>query len=139
MLLDTYSLLGKEKFLQSTKSAKDALNMYLTSIVRKDTNQLYQSLSLLQTFPVADVKDDLNFLMFELTKKLLSPTDDTESKLAKALGNNLFKIIKTYTSDWFRNSFDNDVQMQTALLALFQLLGGSSSPESTQPSKVRGK
>lgn len=138
MLLDTYSLLGKEKFLESTRSAKDVLLMYFTSILRKDNSLLYKSLSLLQTFPVADVKEDFNLIMFDLVNKLISPDDSETSKVAKAYGSNLFKVVKTYSSEWFKNSFDNDIQMQTALLALYQLMVGSS-PQGAPVSKVRTK
>lgn len=136
MLLDTYTLLGKEKFLESTKSAKDALSLYLMAIVKRDIQSLYKSISLLQTFPVADVKEDFNLLMLSLVRKVVVPDETEESKVAKALGNNLFKIVKTYSSDWFSNSFDNDIQMQTALLALYQLLTPSTT---SQPSKIRTK
>lgn len=122
MLLDMYQLVGEEEFKKSVKSSRDALIKYMIAIYNKNKAQLFVALKELQTMPIADIHDDFNGLLLDMTRYLIDKQDNPLSKLSNAYGAYLLKFIKEVSSDWFTNSFDNDVTLQTSLLALFEIM-----------------
>lgn len=121
MLLDLYQLVGRDVFAESVKSSRQILMQYFLSIVNKNKAMVLKSVGDLQAFPVSDIKSDLDQLLLDMTKYLIESDDTPLCKLSKALGMNLLKIVKQVSTEWFRSSFYDDISMQTALLALWQM------------------
>lgn len=137
MLLDLYSLIGKEAFKESVKSARQSLVQYFLSMATKNKALLFKSMDELQTFPVANIKDDYDNLLLDLTKAFIDKDESQLSKLAQALNTNLLKIVRQSSEQWFSNSFYNDVSMTTALMALWQLITQGTNTKNT--STIRTK
>lgn len=121
MLLDLYQLVGRDVFAESVKSSRQILMQYFLSIVNKNKAMVLKSVGDLQAFPVSDIKTDLDQLLLDMTRYLIESDDTPLCKLSKALGMNLLKIVKQVSTEWFRSSFYDDISMQTALLALWQM------------------
>lgn len=121
MLLDLYSMLGKDKFIESVKTSKEHILNYLVATYQKDKNKLFKSIEALQTYPVADIYTDFNEVILEVTKCLVEPRDTPEGKIAKLYGINFIKLVKQFSSEWVQTSFTNEVSFQACLLALYQL------------------
>ena len=131
MLLDLYSLIGLEAFKESVKSARASLIQYFLSIATKNKAILFKALDELQTFPVANIKDDYENLLLDLMKALIDKDDSQLSKLAQGLNTNLLKIVRQSSEQWFSSSFYNDVSMTTALMALWQLITQATANKGT--------
>ena len=121
MLLDNYLLLGEEDFKTSLISSKDVLLQYLISIVKKDKELLFKSISLIETFPIANVYEDFNILLYSIATRMIEPKEDIETKILKAITPNKFlKFLKAFSSEFIKVSFQNDISATTALMALWQ-------------------
>ena len=127
MLLDQYSLIGKDAFKEAVKSSRQVLLQYFLSMATKNKALLFKAIDDLQVFPIADIKDDYENLLLDLTKALIEKDESQLSKLAQALNTNVLKIIKQSSEQWFQNSFLNDVSMNTSLMALWQLITQSTN------------
>ena len=82
----------------------------------------------LSRLPVANLKWDWQEYFLNLMKTSIDISfgkDDNMIKIVSACGSNkqvLVGIIKMCISDWVISSFQNSIQAQTAMLALFQLV-----------------
>ncbi len=126
MLLDKYNLLGAEEFLLTVTSARDNFISYLTGLLRKDKNKVQQAVTGLMSFPLADLKSDYENFLLDLLKASMGEYKDDPKivALANAMGQKTVKVVRACMAKWVMESFDSDVQFQTALLALFQMITG---------------
>lgn len=126
MLLDQYQLLGKTSFLESVASSRDQFIKYIVGLVQKDKNKVLSAISSMTTFTLADLKSDYEQFLCDLLKSYLGfyDSDPKVVQLAGMLKANTTKIVKACMSKWVIDSFESDLQFQTALLALFQLMTG---------------
>lgn len=122
MMLDNYLMLGEEKFLQAQRSSYDSVHKYFVAIGQKSTTQLFASIDEILQYPLSSVEDDFKTYVKALTKDLVTQSDNPVVKL---LGANTLKLVKLFLSDWVLSSFKSDVEMQTALLAVYQLMNDS--------------
>ena len=123
MLLDNLQLLGKEKFLESVTSIRPAICNYYLSILKKDTNLLFNSISDMLTSPLADIVSELNEINLNIIKCLTNKNTNTpEGKLANAYGMNFIKVMKVQRESWFINSTKDDISFQTSLLAIYNMI-----------------
>ena len=123
MLLDNLQLLGKEKFLESVTSIRPAICNYYLSILKKDTDLLFNSISDMLTSPLADIVSELNEINLNIIKCLTNKNTNTpEGKLANAYGMNFIKITKVQRESWFINSTKDDISFQTALLSIYNMI-----------------
>ena len=123
MLLDSLQLLGKETFLETVTSIRPDICKYFLSILKKDKDLLYSSISSMLTHPLADVVSEFDEVILNVMKNMVEKNSDTpEGKLAGAYGINFIKISKIFRETWFRNSTTNDLAFQTALLSIYQMV-----------------
>lgn len=126
MLLDQYLLLGRDAFLSSVVSSRELFVKYVVGVLQKDKNKVISAINDMMTFTLSDLKNDYESFLYDLLKSYLGyeSEENTTSILAKKLGPNTVKIVRACMSKWVLDSFESDVQFQTALLALFQMLSG---------------
>jgi len=122
MLLDSLQLLGKDIFLETVTSIRPAICKYFLSILKKDKDLLFNSISEMLTHPLADVVSEFDEVILNVMKSLIDKNETPEGKLAKAYGINFIKIMKVTQESWFRNSLSNDISFQCALLSIYQML-----------------
>ena len=68
--------------------------------------------------------------MFDLLKAQMGMLEDPSLKKVAALYDaNLIKFVQICSQDWIISSFQNDVTLQTALLALYQMLQSQSQQQ----------
>ena len=128
MALDKYSMLGKEAYMGLYVSCTDCIESYFTSFSDKD--KLFAAIDSILQFPLYTIKDDFDNYILQLCK------DMTYGKLTPVIQyfkQNTLKLIKITMQDWFRSSFQSDVELQSALLCLYQMMIQSS----VQPTVTR--
>ena len=120
MLLDNYLLLGEEDFKTSLISSREALLQYLISIIKRDKELLFKSISLIETFPITNVYEDFQILLRDITRRMVEPKDDIETKIYKSMSSKYLKFLKAFSSEYIKVSFQNEISATTALMALYQ-------------------
>ena len=120
MLLDNYLLLGEEDFKTSLISSREALLQYLISIIKHDNELLFKSISLIETFPITNVYEDFQILLRDITRRMVEPKDDIETKIYKSMSSKYLKFLKAFSSEYIKVSFQNEMSATTALMALYQ-------------------
>ena len=120
MLLDNYLLLGEEDFKTSLISSREALLQYLISIIKHDNELLFKSISLIETFPITNVYEDFQILLRDITRRMVEPKDDIETKIYKSMSSKYLKFLKAFSSEYIKVSFQNEISATTALMALYQ-------------------
>lgn len=137
MLLDNYLLLGEEDFKTSLISSREALLQYLISIIKYDNELLFKSISLIETFPIANVYEDFQILLRDITRRMVEPKDDMETRLIKAMTPNKFlKFLKAFSSEYIKVSFQNEISATTALMALWQQFTTQHTSNTSSSSRV---
>ena len=140
MLLDNYLLLGEGDFKTSLISSREALLQYLISIIKHDKELLFKSISLIETFPIANVYEDFQILLRDITRRMVEPKDDTETRLIKAMTPNKFlKFLKAFSSEYIKISFQNDISATTALMALYQQFTTQNTSNNSSSRVIRTK
>lgn len=132
MMLDNYLLLGEEDFKESLKSSKQAVLEYLIAVATSNKEALQKALDSIQTYPISIVYEDFNLVLYDIATDIVNPQGNVITKVNKAFGNRIFTFIKSFSSEWVRESFINDISAQTCLLALFQLFSKQQTASSTQ-------
>lgn len=136
MALEKYTLVGEEKFLESESTAYPYIAKYFYNLLAckmltpkhekfsHTRENVFKSLSQIMTYPVALLKDEYQRFFLDLVKGSVDDTYKVDPETARIIGKfktkDLIDLFKIGTGDWVIKSFDNDVRLQTALLALFQ-------------------
>ena len=136
MLLDNYLLLGEEDFKTSLVSSREALLQYLISIIKRDKELLFKSISLIETFPIANVYEDFQILLRDITRRMVEPKDDIETKIYKSMSSKYLKFLKSFSSEYIKVSFQNEISATTALMALYQQFTAQQNTSNTSSSRV---
>lgn len=135
MNLSKYEMLGKEQYLSLFKSAYSEIVKYFMALSQRNQQSTFSAIDQIMQFPLTTVQDDLHKVLLDTTKSLVTQPND----LAKALGPNTIKLVKLVESDWFQQSFSSDVELQTSLLCLYQLMSeGQAQPTRPAATQVTG-
>ena len=132
MLLDKVNLIGEKEFLNSDVPTTSSLNHYITSLLKKDKAGVLEAVSTLSRLPVANLKYDWQEYFLNLMRSSVDISyakDDNMKKIVSAFSKNrqlLVNIVKMCISEWVIASFQNSIQAQTAMLALYQLIAKES-------------
>ena len=118
MEIDKYNMVGKDVYMELFKSAHDAIDLYFRSIVLKSKDQCFKSIDEIRQFPLVVIQNDFDNYVLQLTKSLVTEPN----YIVQKLGANTIKLIKIVISDWFRSCFSSDIELQTALLCVYQLM-----------------
>jgi len=123
MLLDQYRLVGATAFQQHIKSAKKDVLRYLVYLKNREKEKLFKSIDILLTHPLSDLILDWQQTLLDLLSASLGQPDHDETtvKVASLYAQDIVKLVKMATASWVIDSFESDVQIQTSLLALYQL------------------
>ena len=130
MLLDKYFLIGEQSFLQSVRTSHKYIYTYLESIVKKDKDLCFKSIDQLLTFPLVTVKQDFQEVLLDIIHYSVGYSSYTESskKLSTLFGSSTIKVVKFLLSPWISEDiFKSDVEFQTGLLCVYQLLAKITS------------
>lgn len=122
MLLDQYRLVGADSFQQHIKSAKKDVLRYFVYLKTRDKVKLFKSIDILLTHPLSDLILDWQQTLLDILRASLgqSDQDETTAKVASLYSSDVVKLVKMATAPWVLDSFESDVQIRTALLALYQ-------------------
>lgn len=122
MLLDQYLLVGEESFKTAVRdSTMDVLRL-LVALRRRNKDGYFRAVDVLLSYPLADIMEDFQQTLLSLLKCQMGLLqDETLAKVAAVYGKDLLPIIRICTQDWMLSSFANDITLQTALLALYQV------------------
>lgn len=136
MLLDEYRMVGAEAFKEIVNTARPAFVNYFSAIARGDTESLYEAISDILKFPLVDVQRDFEEILCEMMRSSAGLKGDRFiDDLVTQLGSNLYKIVKLCLEDWVGGSFKSDINMQTMLLCIYQMVNrlgvGSGKPQSS--------
>lgn len=123
MLLDQYSIVGEKSFREAVRSSKQDILRLLVALRLGNKEGYFKCVDRILSYPLVEVHDDILRVLLELMEVQLEMREDESlEKVAKLYGNNLIKIIQLMNQEWMVEAFKNDVTLQTALLALYQLL-----------------
>lgn len=123
MLLDQYRLIGKEAFMSSVRDSGRDILALLVNLKKRNKDVYFQCIDRLLTYPLADLAEDFQNVLLNLLKAQMGQfNDERTQKVAVFYGKDLLNIVRICTQDWMLSSFANDITLQTALLALYQLL-----------------
>lgn len=122
MLLDQYSLIGEEAFVSSVRSSTDDVLRLLVHLRTRKKEAYFQAVDSLLTYPLSDLIDDFQKTLLSVLKVQMGVLDNPKmAKVATLYGRDLVKIIRVCSADWMLEAFRNDITLQTALLALYQM------------------
>jgi DNA polymerase III gamma/tau subunit len=123
MLLDQYRLVGADAFCEHIVSAKKDVLRYFVYLKNRDKDKLFKSIDMLLSHPLADLALDWQQTVLDILTASLgqSGQDETTVKVASLYAQDVVKLVKMVTAPWVLDSFDSDVRLRTALLALYQL------------------
>lgn len=127
MELDKFSMLGKEMYLDLFKSSYDALDKFFISLAQRNKENCFKAIDEVLQYPLTTIRDDFETYILSLTKSLVTEPNP----VVKLLGANTLKLIKLTLSDWFKDSFTSDVELQTGLLCIYQIMT-ESQPQQRQ-------
>lgn len=125
MELDKYAMIGKEMYLDLFKSSYDAIDKFFIAVAQKNRDSCFKAIDEIIQYPLVTVKDDFETYILDLTKSLILEPN----KLVKLLGSNTLKLIKLTMADWFKECFSSDVELQTGLLCIYQIMMDSQSQQ----------
>lgn len=125
MLVDKCMLLGEDDFISTDQSAYNFFVKYVASIFLKDKTGLFSSIEQILRIPVAHSRDDWQNFLLDLMRASIDSESDLVPqmrKLSTLLGNRVTSFVRLAMGDWVLRSFDSDVQLQTCLLAIYQIV-----------------
>lgn len=125
MLLDQYLMIGREDFLETVKSSRQYFLQFFLSLAKKDRMMMYDAIKRLISFPLADLFVDYQQTVLSLAENMTEVANDEDVlPVVDAFGSDIAKLIKILLSDWVLESFNSDINFQSALLCLFQMYSG---------------
>lgn len=122
MYLDKYLMIGDTDFRQSVRSAHASFYKYFISIAKKDKQGCCRAIDEILTFPLAELQDDYQEVVSEIARSMVGMNDGQALEIVHMLKSETLKVVKASIADWVTSSFNSDVNLQTALLCLFQML-----------------
>lgn len=125
MLLDKLCLLGESEFLSSEEESSNLICKFLVGCVCRDRGMLYDSIRGISRIPVSLFRLDWQSFFLSLLRESVESGvtgDSNIGKLVELLGKGLLSVYKLCTDTWVMESFSNDVRLETALLAIYQLI-----------------
>lgn len=125
MLLDKYFLIGHDAFVQSVRTAHPYIYLFLESIAKKDKETCFKAIDSILKFPLVTVQQDFQEVLADMTKAMVNypPYAEQSKKINSLFGANTLKIIKFLLAPWIlEDSFKSDLELQTVLLCVFQIL-----------------
>lgn len=125
MLLDKYFLIGHDAFVQSVRTAHPYIYLFLESIAKKDKETCFKAIDSILKFPLVTVQQDFQEVLADMTKAMVNypPYAEQSKKINSLFGANTLKIIKFLLAPWIlEDSFKSDLELQTGLLCVFQIL-----------------
>lgn len=125
--IDQYVLIGEEGFLEVFRSCRDSFYSYFEAIAKKNKDLVFSSIKEIMQFPLAESKEDYQEVVLALTKQLVDVDQDERSKaIISLMGNDTLKLIKVCIADWVLDGFSSDMELQTTLLCVYQMLSQST-------------
>lgn len=141
MLLDQYMLVGEDTFKGVVRSSRMDILKLLVALRTKNKDGYFRAVDGVLTHPLVDIGDDFQSVLLDMVKSGLGEeVDDRVDKVGKLFGPiGALKLVQICSQEWFLKSFQNDVTLQTALLALYQLCNAQSpnkTPQTDRNKKV---
>jgi len=141
MLLDQYMLVGEDTFRGVVRSSRMDILKLLVALRTKNKDGYFRAVDGVLTHPLVDIGDDFQSVLLDMVKSGLGEEVDAQvDKVGKLFGPiGALKLVQICSQEWFLKSFQNDVTLQTALLALYQLCNAQSpnkTPQTDRNKKV---
>lgn len=126
--IDQLVLVGEEGFKEVFKSCKDSFYKYFEAIAKKSKEQVFASIQEIMQFPLAESKDDYQEVVLSLAKQMVDIDQDEKCKnIVSLLGSDVLKVVKVCVADWVLDGFSSDMELQTTLLCVYQMVTQSLS------------
>lgn len=121
--IDQYCLVGEEGFKEVFKSCKDSFYSYFEAIAQKDKEKVFKSIQEIIQFPLAESKDDFQEVVLSMAKQMVDIEQEPRCKsLVSTLGADVLKLVKVCVADWVTDGFSSDIELQTTLLCVYQMV-----------------
>lgn len=125
MILERINLIGEEKYNELNFSLDSYFTDYLKALLIKDKELLFKSIDGISTRPVATIKVEYQNYLYNLVRdsfNIESLGDSVRDNIIKGLqkGNKLIPIVRLLGQDWVMSSFRSQIEMNTALMAIYQ-------------------
>ena len=133
--ISKYELLGRENYLSLFNSSTRVIEDYFRSIAQRNKENCFKSIDELLQYPLVNIRDDFDTYILNLTKSLVT----TPNEVVKLLGANTLKLIKLVLSDWFKDCFSSDVELQTGLLCVYQIMSESVSQQRPTQTNINAR
>lgn len=125
MMLDKCLLLGEEDFLKTVKDSRTEILRLFVALSQKNKVAFMAAINNLLTCPLQYLQYEFKEVILDLLKASVGLKDEEILKKAvSVLGQNLLKIVKTYTGEWARSAFTDDLTFQIVHLAMYQMFSG---------------
>lgn len=133
--LDQLELIGEEEFKKLMRSCVDDWFSYFEGIALGSKDQVIKSIKRILMFPLAESKDDFSDTVLAIAKQMVDyEKNEKAERIVKLLGSNTLKLVKLCVADWVLEGFKSDVELQTTLLCVYQMLSQSSEKKQAQKS-----
>lgn len=121
ILLDKYILLGKDKFLESVKSAKDLYFKLIIASLRKDLKLVSKIIDVLETFPISILKLDYEQMVLDIIKSGLGVTKSDNiyiNAIINTFKERIFLLVDKINSELIYSMFTSDKRFQSAMFII---------------------
>ena len=133
MFLDQYVMIGEDDFKQTVKSSRDYFVTYFLGIAQKNKDKVFQAISDILTFPLAESSIDYQEVLTSISKTMVGYQVSEEIKpIVDLMGVDVLKLLKLCISEWVIDSFKSDMTLQTALLCIYQMMAQSAPAQQPQ-------
>ena len=125
MILERINLIGEDKYNELNFNLDSYFTDYIKALLTKDKDLLFKSIDGISTRPVATIKIEYQDYLFKLVRdsfKLDSLSDSLRDNIIKRLQkeNKLIQLVRLLGQDWVMSSFRSQIEMSTALMAIYQ-------------------
>lgn len=128
--IDQLVLIGEEGFKEVFKSCKDSYYKYFEAIAKKNSDMVFSAIQEIMQFPLAESKDDYQEVVLAITKQMVDLEQDEKVKsIVSLLGSDTLKLVKVCIADWVLDGFSSDMELQTTLLCVYQMITQSMTPK----------
>ena len=126
--IDQIVLVGEDGFKEVFKSCRDAFYTYFEAMAQKNRDKVFQAIQEIMQFPLAESKEDYQEVVLSLTKQMVDIEQEERCRaIVQLFGSEVLKVVKVCIADWALDGFSSDMELQTTLLCVYQMVTQSMS------------
>lgn len=126
--IDQLVLVGEDGFKEVFKSCRDAFYTYFEAMAQKNRDKVFQAIQEIMQFPLAESKEDYQEVVLSLTKQMVDIEQEERCRaIVQLFGSEVLRVVKVCIADWVLDGFSSDMELQTTLLCVYQMVTQSMS------------